>query len=142
VATLGRKLILSYLGAPLGWGLMLPFYFLKVLPITCTRYALTNRRLMLLKGWQEAAIPHMKSATAKPTQEIRLADIDEVRVRSDENSQFFRAADLEIISQGTTVMTLPGVPEPESFRQSILNAIKAWVPGRAQGPFVPAKAPS
>ena len=32
VATLGRKFILSWVLAPLGWGLMLPFYFRKVLP--------------------------------------------------------------------------------------------------------------
>ncbi len=141
VATLGRKLILSYLGAPLGWGVMLPFYFLKVAPVLGVRYSLTNRRLMFLKGWAQAAIPHMRSSSAKPAQEVRLQDIDEVRVVSDDNSQFFRAATLEIVSQGRTVMTLPGVPEPESFRHTILNALKAWVPGKAQGPFVPAKAP-
>src|SRR5437762_1385720 len=83
VASLGRKLILSYVLAPLGWAIMLPFYFLKILPVTCRRYSLTNRRLMLLKGWSEAALPHMRVSSAKPSQEVRLADIDEVRIQAD-----------------------------------------------------------
>jgi hypothetical protein len=141
VASLGKSLILSIIGAPLGWGLMLPFYFLKILPGFAVRYALTNRRLMILKGWAQAAIPHMRSASVKPSAEVALADIDEVRIQTDANSEFFRSATLEIISHGNVALTLVGVPEPESFRQSIINALKAWVPGKAQGPFVPAKAP-
>jgi hypothetical protein len=141
VASVGRRLILSFVGAPLGWGLMLVPYFLKVAPLFAVRYSLTNRRLMVLKGWQQTAIPHMRSSTVKPAGEVALADIDEVRIQKDANSEFFRAGTLEIVSKGNVVLTLPGVPEPESFRQSVINAVKAWVPGKATGPFVPAKAP-
>jgi hypothetical protein len=73
---------------------------------------------------------------------VVLAAIDDVRLRNDGSSAFFRAGDLDIVSQGKVVLTLPGVPEPESFRHSILQAVKAWVPGKATGPFVPAKAPT
>jgi len=130
VATLGRKFICSIVLAPLGWLLMLPFYFKKILPFIATRYALTNRRLMLQRGLKPKAV-----------QEIPLADIEEVRVVSDGNSEFFRAATLEVLSKGQVKLTLPGVPEPEAFRRAILNACLAWVPGRSKEwiTFIPAK---
>jgi hypothetical protein len=39
-------------------------------------------------------------------------------------------------------LKLAGVPEPEGFRHAVVNAVKAWVPGKATGPFIPASAPS
>lgn len=126
VARLGRMSILSWVAAPLGWGLMLPFFFLRLL----WRYRLTNRRLAICRG-----------PKAQPIAEVPLADIDEVRIVRDDNSKFFLAATLEIVSKGTVVLTLTGVPEPDAFRVSVLHACKAWVPekSKAQGVFVPAK---
>jgi len=118
IATLGRKLILSYVLAPLGWALMLPFYFRKVLPGLGTRYAVTNRRVMIQRGIRPAM-----------SQEVLLAAIDEVRFIRDDNSDFFRAATLEIVSGGQVKLTMPGVPEAEAFRHAILNACMAFVPG-------------
>jgi hypothetical protein len=129
VATLGRVLTRSIIFAPVAWLLMAPFYFLKILPGFATRYTLTNRRLMIRRGLRPS-----------PSREVALAKIDEVRVRPDANSNFFRAADLDVLTQGQVVLTLPGVPEPESFRHNVIQACKAWVPGRADGPIVPAKA--
>jgi hypothetical protein len=131
VARLGRSLIRSWLGAPIGWLLMAPFYFLKILPFLATRYTLTNRRLMIRRGLKP-----------EPIQDVGLAEIDDVRINSDDNSDFFRASNLAIISQGKTVLTLAGVPEPESLRHSIIEACQAWGPGKLRGPFVPAKAPA
>jgi len=129
-ATMGRKLILSIFLAPLGWALMLPVYFLKILPFIATRYTLTNRRLMIQKGLMPV-----------PVQEVPLADIDEVRIKKDDNSEFFRSGDLEIVSKGQVRMVMPGVPEPEGFRHAIVNACMAWVPGRSKEwvAFIPAK---
>jgi hypothetical protein len=115
VATLGRVLIQSFVGAPLGWALMLPFYFKKVLPFLGTRYALSNRRVMIQRG-----------LSATPAESVNLSVIDGVQIKEDANSEFFRAATLEIISQGKTVLTLPAVPGPQAFRHAILNACKAW----------------
>jgi hypothetical protein len=116
--------------APLAWLLLAPAYFKKVLPILGRRYTLTNRRLMIQRGW-----------VRKVVQEVALADIDDVRVHADGNSAFYRAATLEIISKDQVVMKLPGVKDPESFRHAIVNAYKAWVPGKAvTGNFVPASA--
>lgn len=128
VATLGRTFIMSFVLAPLGWALMLPFYFMKVLPFLARRYRLTNRRVTISSGLKPVV-----------TQEIALGDIEDVRVVSDDNSKFFRAANIELVSGGKVALTLPGVPDVESFRHAIINACRAWAPGRMKAPFAPAK---
>ena len=123
VATLGRKLVLSIVLAPLGWFLMLPYYFLKILPFVARRYTLTNRRVMVRVGLMP-----------KPAGVVSLSEISGVRVVKDDNSDFFRAGDLEILAHGKVLLTLRGVPEPEAFRISILNACGAWAPAKAPAP--------
>lgn len=129
VASLGRLLTRTGIGVLLAWPLLGFFYFMKLAPVFGTRYTLTNRRLMIRRG-----------VSGKPEKEVPLAAIDEVRVVKDGNSDFFRAGNLEILSGGKVVLTLPGVPEPDSFRHNIMSAVVAWVPGKIAGPFVPAKA--
>ena len=64
-----------------------------------------------------------------------------MQLKRDANSDFYRTANLEIISKDRVALVLRGVPGPEAFRHAILNACKAWVPGKAamEG-FVPASA--
>jgi hypothetical protein len=115
-AGLGRVLMRSMVLAPLGWLLLAPIYFKKIVPYLGSRYTLTNRRVLIQRG------PKLRGSEAS------LADIDEVRVVSDANSDFYRAATLEILSRGKVILTLPGVPSPEAFRVAVLNAAKAWGP--------------
>jgi len=130
IAGLGRMLTHTFVLAPLGWLIMSAVYFGKVLPLVMRRYKLTNRRVMIRKGWSGSVAG-----------EVALKDIDDVQVKTDANSDFFRAGNLEILSGGKVVLTLSGVPEPESFRQLILNARNAWVPEKAHTlPFIPASA--
>lgn len=130
VASLGKALTRTIILAPLGWLVMSAAYFGKLLPFAMTRYTLTNRRLMIRKGWK-----------GSPTQQIPLAQIDEVRLVTDGNSDFFRSANLEIISQGRVALLLAGVPDPESIRHAIVQACTAWVPGKAKSlPFIAASA--
>jgi Bacterial PH domain len=129
LASLGRALTATIVLAPLAWLLMASVYFGKLLPFLACRYTVTNRRVMIRRGW-----------AAKPRQEIALADIDEVRVLTDANSDFFRAGTIEILAKGQVALKLHGVPSPESFRHAILNARNAWVPGKAKGPWQPASA--
>ena len=51
-----------------------------------------------------------------------------------------RWRELEVIARGQVVMKLPGVPEPEGFRQAVLNSVKAWVPEKAKGAWIAASA--
>jgi hypothetical protein len=124
----------SYVLAPLGWFLMLPFYFMKVLPVVGKRYVLTNRRVMIQRGWYR---------TVAPSEEVALADIDDVRLVRDSNSIFFNSGTLEIVSKGQVKLRLDGVKEPEVFRHAIRNACMAWVPEKAKEwiKWIPAKPP-
>src|SRR5262249_30757780 len=70
VAGLGRALMRTIVLAPLAWLMLAPFYFKKILPGLGCRYALTNRRLMIQKGWSR-----------RPSHQIALADIDDVRLQ-------------------------------------------------------------
>ena len=130
-AALGKKLINSIVLAPLGWLLMAPLYFKKILPYFARRYTLTNRRIMIQRGLKP-----------KPAQEVALADIDDVRLVPGSFDQFFETGTLEVVAKGQVALTLTGVPEPESFRWAIVNACAAWVPGKSKivGAFIPASA--
>jgi hypothetical protein len=130
IATIGRALTRTIVLAPLGWLIMSVAFFGKILPFAMRRYTITNQRVMIRSGW-----------TGKPSAEVPLDKIDDVRVVADANSDFFRAATVEILNGSAVVLRLPGVPEPHSFRWAILNARNAWVPGKAKTlPFVPASA--
>jgi Bacterial PH domain len=130
-AALGQKLISSVVLAPLGWLLLAPFYFLKIVPYLSTRYTLTNRRLMIRRGLKP-----------QPVQEVALADIDDVRIATDSHNTFYKSGTLEVLSKDRVVLTLPGVPESDSFRHTILNTVAAYVPGKTKefGPFLAASA--
>ena len=103
--------------APLGWLMLAPLFPLKFLPFVCKRYTLTNRRLMIRRGL----------ARPRPIQEVALADIDDVRVDPSRHA-FYRSGTLEILSQGKTVLHLPGVaaaggvPPQHSRRRARLGA--------------------
>jgi hypothetical protein len=130
LSRLASKLMRSVVLAPLGWLLLAPLFLKKIAPFLCTRYTLTNRRLMIRRGLK----PH-------PVREVALADIDDVRLVPDSYNAFYRCGTLEVLGKGQVTMTLPAVPEPEGFRQAVINAYKAWVPGKADNAhFIPASA--
>lgn len=116
-AALALKLQRTIILAPLGWAILAGPYFKKVAPFLGKRYTLTNRRLMVRKGWK-----------GTPVQEVALKDITDVRLPEDSFSQFYRSGTLEVLSEGKVILTLRGVPDPESFRRAILNARDAWAP--------------
>jgi hypothetical protein len=130
VAGLGRLLTNTIVLAPLGWLVMSAVYFGKLMPLLMRRYTLSNRRVMIRHGWAGTV-----------AEQVALKDIDDVRLVNDANSQFFRAGNLQVMTKGQVALTLTGIPEPESFRQLILSARNAWVPGRVRAlPFIPASA--
>ena len=83
IAGLGKALTRTIVLAPLAWLLMAGAYFGKVLPFLARRYAVTNRRVMIRKGWKGVV-----------THEVALNKIDDVRLKGDDNTDFFRAATL------------------------------------------------
>jgi hypothetical protein len=129
VAGLAKRLIRSVFLAPLGWLVQAPLFLKKFAPMICERYTLTNQRLMVQRGWKPA-----------PHQQVPLEQIDDVRDDPAAYDPFYHCGTLEVISGDKVVLRLTGVPEPEGFRHAILNAVRAWVPGKAKGPFLPASA--
>ena len=105
-ARLGRMLNRSIIGAPLAWALLIPPYFAKVMPFLAKRYTLTNRRLMIQRGWK----PH-------PVQEVALADIDEVRLDSASVDPFFIAGTLKITYDLLLYRAFVTVQPPEEMHQ-------------------------
>jgi hypothetical protein len=129
VAQLGQKLVRTVFLAPLGWALLAPLFAKKFAPFVCERYTLTNQRLMIQRGLKPS-----------PIEELKLEEIDEVRLDPGSVDAFYHTGTLEVIRKGQVAMRLPGTPEPEGFRHAIINAVKAWVPSKANGPFQPASA--
>jgi hypothetical protein len=77
-----------------------------------TRYLLTNRAL---QKW--------KSLGSERVASVNLADIGDVVIRQDPGQVFYRAADLYVVNKaGDRIMSLPGVPYADVFRQTILEA--------------------
>jgi hypothetical protein len=130
-----QKLTATILLAPIAWLVLAPMFLLVrvvLAPVLTRRYTLTNRRIMVRKGF---------FPKAKPVEEIPLKAIDDVRLVEASKNAFYRCADLEVWSEGKMALKLPAVPEAESFRRAIINAYKAWVPGKADNAaFVPASA--
>jgi len=59
--------------------------------------------------------------------EVRLEDLDEVRIVALPGQAFYRAGDLELVSRGQVALTLAGVPVVETFQHNILEARAAFV---------------
>lgn len=127
-ASFARACYKSTIFAPIGWLALAPLYFQKLLAVPfpfgpgissmALRYRLTNRRLMICKGMRP-----------EPTQEVPLNQIHDVAIEKDANSEFFYSGTLLIKdATGRNLMTLPGVREPESAQQHIMQAAGAWGP--------------
>jgi hypothetical protein len=114
-AGLAHTLMRTFVLAPLAWLLLAPLYFKKVLPVVGKRYTLTNRRVMIRRGWKKT-----------PTHEVALGEIETVRIRDGSLNSFYRTADLEVIAKGQVALLLTAVSEPEGFRRAILNASASW----------------
>ena len=75
------------------------------------RYSLTTQYVRVRTG-----------PRGKETQRVALAELQEVRINQQPGQEFYRAADLELVSAGGGVLTLAGVPNPAAFRNNILQA--------------------
>jgi hypothetical protein len=88
-------------------------YFL--LKLTGEVYALTTRSVQLRKSLGDRLI-----------REVPLSNIDQVVIRQEPGQEFYPAADIYLLNKaGETIMTLPGVPRADVFRQTILEARSA-----------------
>jgi Bacterial PH domain len=129
ISNLGKLLNNTIILAPLGWLIMSGIYFGKLLPFIAVRYRLTDKAIMIVRGWSGSV-----------GQQVLLTEIDDVILDTASIDQFFRSANLEIVHDGKVMMTLTAVPDAESFRHAILDSRNAWAPGKVKLlPFIAAK---
>jgi hypothetical protein len=80
------------------------------------RYEVTSLRVRIRRGVSKGDGP-----------EVKLDELEDVRLVVRPGQAFYRAADLELIVRGQVALTLDGVPSPEAFQQNILEARTALV---------------
>lgn len=91
-------------------------YFWRVMPRVGLRYTLTNRRVVIEKGW-----PPAEHAS------IGLDGFDSIEIDVLPGQEWFAAGDLSFRSGGREVFRLAGVSRPEAFRQTCLKSRLAYV---------------
>lgn len=122
------------------WLLMAPFFLLRILPGTATRYALSNQRLMVQKDKLKFMGLPVPAARLAPVQEVKLEQIRSVRIVPGSQQEFFLSADLEILDEaGKPLLVLKAVPEYETFKLNIEDAYKAWARPLPKEQVAPAK---
>ncbi|HEX5103918.1 MAG TPA: PH domain-containing protein [Pirellulaceae bacterium] len=99
--------LLALLSIPI----VLPLYFLKVLPFIGTRYVLTNRRIVVLRG-----------ITGKEEKFVDLDRFDTVEVVVQPGQEWYHAGDLVFKQGAVETFRLEGVSRPEAFRATCLKS--------------------
>src|SRR4051794_38073349 len=94
-AAIAKRLTQTYVLAPLAWLIQGPLFALKFAPMVCRRYTLTNKRLMIQKGWKPA-----------PVQEVPLGEIEDVRIGPGGVDAFYLCGELEVVARGQVVLRL------------------------------------
>ena len=99
--------LLALLSIPI----VLPLYFLKILPFIGTRYTVTNRRIVVLRG-----------IVGKEEKAVDLDRFDTVEVVVQPGQAWYHAGDL-VFKKGTVeTFRLDGVSRPEAFRHVCVKA--------------------
>jgi hypothetical protein len=96
--------------------LALPLFFLRVLPFVGTRYTVTNRRIVVLRG-----------IVGKEEKSVDLDRFDNVEIHAQAGQEWFDAADLVFKLGNVETFRLDGVSRPAAFRQVCLKANQAYV---------------
>ena len=99
--------LLALLSIPL----VLPLYFLKVLPFVGTRYMLTNRRVVVLRG-----------IVGKEEKFVDLDRFDTIEIVVEPGQAWYHAGDLVFKQGNVETFRLEGVSRPEAFRSTCLKS--------------------
>jgi hypothetical protein len=96
--------------------LSLVVFFWQLMPYICRRYTLTNRRIIIRRGWQ-------------PLDEhwIDLDGFDTIESRVLPGQDWLHAGDLVFKRGESEVLRLSGVSRPDVFRQVCLTARNAFL---------------
>lgn len=87
-----------------------------IAPIRCRRYRLTNRRVVIQRGY-----------LAKDVMSVGLDQFDSIETEVLPGQAWFRCGDLVFKRGGIEVFRLAGVSRPETFRHTCLKAHMSYV---------------
>ena len=107
---LGKLMALATIPFSLG------VYAWKILPFICRRYRLTNRRIIIQKGY-----------SAQDEKSVGLGEFDAIEVRMLPGQEWLRCGDLVLLRGGQERLRLPGVVRPEVFRHICLEGQTAFI---------------
>ena len=99
--------LLALLAIPIA----LPLYFLKILPFIGTRYLLTNRRVVVLRG-----------IVGKEEKFVDLDRFDTIEIVVQPGQEWYHAGDLVFKQGNVETFRLEGVSRPETFRATCLKS--------------------
>lgn len=108
--TLGKLIVL--LSIPV----VLPLFFLMLLPFSSRRYRLTNRRVIIEKG-----------VAGRPERWVELDRFDAIDVVVLPGQAWYPAGDLVFRNGQVETFRLSGVMRPETFKQTCLKARNGFV---------------
>jgi hypothetical protein len=102
--------LLALLAIPL----VLPLYFMKVLPFIGTRYLLTNRRIVVLRG-----------IVGKEEKFVDLDRFDAIDIVVQPGQAWYDAGDLVFRLGNVETFRLDGISRPAAFRATCLKSHQA-----------------
>jgi hypothetical protein len=114
-AGLGNVLTVGHFIALISIPHALLLYFLNLNPLTCLRYRLTNRRVVIEQGLR-----------ARVIKEVPLDNFDAVTYQQVPGQEWYRCANLIFTNGKVETLRLEGVPHAESFRQTCLKAMRGY----------------
>ncbi len=108
--TLGNFLALATI--PLSLGL----FFLLLNPFAYRRYVLTNRRLIVKKGWRGI-----------DEKWVQLDGFDSIEIEVLPGQEWYHAGEMIFKNGAIETFRISGVPRPEPFRETCLKAQRTFV---------------
>jgi hypothetical protein len=114
-AGIGNILTIGNVVALLSIPQALALFVLRILPWSCTRYRLTNRRVVVEKGLK-----------AKVDKEVSLAHFDRVETVVQPGQDWYPCGDLVFFNGQVETFRLLGVPHPDSFKNTCLKAARGF----------------
>lgn len=94
----------------------LALFFLALNPFSCLRYRLTNRRVVVEKGFKAAV-----------DKEVSLENFDTVEVEVLPGQEWYPCSNLVFFKGKVETFRLDGVPHAEGFRHACLNAQRGFM---------------
>lgn len=108
--TIGKLAMAAFIPVALG------LYALGIAPFVCTRYVLTNRRVMVQRGW-----------ACKPERWVHFSRFNAIELEQSAGQAWYRSADLVFRNGKTETFRLHSVPHAAAFRSTILKARMGYV---------------